>query len=147
MARSQEVILTNMCMVRDTDGRLLVQIRNDKSYGGAIFPGGHVEAGESITASVIREVYEETGIEVKNPKLCGLKHFYTSDGIRYLVFLYKSEEFSGEARSSTEGDVMWVNRDELLRMRTVRGFAELMQAYESDEIPELWYHDGTYSLI
>lgn len=147
MSRSQEVILTNMCMVNDGDGRLLIQIRNDKSYGGAIFPGGHVEEGESITDSVVREVYEETGIEVKNPRLCGIKHFYTSDGIRYLVFLYKSGEFSGEARSSPEGEVVWVKRDELLNMQTVRGFAEILRAYESGENRELWYHDGTYSLL
>lgn len=148
MARTQEVILTNMCMISDGDGKVLMQIRADGNSAGAGFPGGHVEPGESITASVIREVYEETGIEIKNPLFCGLTHFYTSDGTRYLVFLYKANEFTGELRSSSEGEAIWVEREKLSEIQTVRWLSsELLEIFESEKPRELWYHDGTYNIL
>ena len=79
MAEAKPVVLTNMCMIRDGE-KVLVQIRNDKRWGGAVFPGGHIEDGESITDSVIREVFEETGLTVLSPVLCGVKNFYNDDG-------------------------------------------------------------------
>ncbi len=45
----------------------------------------------------------------------GIKHFHTrGDGIRYLVFLYRTSEFTGTIRSSNEGEVKWVSRQDLL---------------------------------
>ena len=102
MAEAKPVVLTNMCMIRDGE-KVLVQIRNDKRWGGAVFPGGHIEDGESITDSVIREVFEETGLTVLSPMLCGVKNFYNSDGDRYIVFLFKADKFTGTLRSSSEG--------------------------------------------
>ena len=67
MSRTETVTLTNMCMVTDAHGNVLVQDRTDKNWPGLVFPGGHVEAGESFTESVIREVYEETGITGLKP--------------------------------------------------------------------------------
>lgn len=55
MSREVQVELTNMCMVCDGD-KVLVQNRVKPGWPGITFPGGHVEPGESVTASVIREV-------------------------------------------------------------------------------------------
>ena len=80
MARTETVTLTNMCMI--TDGtRVLVQNRVDPDWSGYTFPGGHVEAGESFTDAVIREVYEETGLRIAAPKLCGIKDWPNEDVI------------------------------------------------------------------
>ena len=70
MARTEPCILTNMCMLRQGD-RVLVQDRNDPDWPGITFPGGHVEPGESLVRSVIREVCEETGVHVKNLRYFG----------------------------------------------------------------------------
>ena len=43
---------------------------------GLVFPGGHVEEGESLLESVIREMKEETGLTIKNPIACVLKIGY-----------------------------------------------------------------------
>lgn len=54
MAEYEKVILTNMCMVSDENGRYLVENRLDPSWPGLAFPGGHLERGESVTDSVVR---------------------------------------------------------------------------------------------
>ena len=59
MSRKSEIELTNMCLVYD-ENRVLVQEKVGTKYnGGLVFPGGHVEAGESLRDSMIREIYNE----------------------------------------------------------------------------------------
>ena len=55
----ETAVFTNMCMVYDEKGNVLVQNRVDPEWGGITFPGGHVEKGESFTDSVIREIRED----------------------------------------------------------------------------------------
>ena len=86
MAHTETVELTTLCLVRSGDNYLL-QNRLKKDWPGFSLPGGHVEKGESIVSSVIREVKEETGLSIFNPKLCGIKQFPVENG-RYLVFLF-----------------------------------------------------------
>lgn len=66
--RTETVILTNMCMIYDGD-MILVQNKTDPEWGGVTFPGGHVEKGEAFTDAVIREVFEETGLTIRSPRL------------------------------------------------------------------------------
>ena len=119
MARMEEVELTNMCMVCDGKGNVLVQNKKgDRTWHGWNFPGGHVEQGEFVTPSVVREIREETGLTIENPKLCGIKEFQKEqDGKRFIVFLYVASRFSGELRSSAEGDVFWYPLSELKRSK------------------------------
>ena len=127
MAEAKPVVLTNMCMIRDGE-KVLVQIRNDKRWGGAVFPGGHIEDGESITDSVIREVFEETGLTLLSPMLCGVKNFYNGDGDRYIVFLFKADKFTGTLRSSSEGEVLWEEEKKLFEL----GYQCLREYYRED---------------
>ena len=101
MARMEEVELTNMCMVCDGKGNVLVQNKKgDRTWHGWNFPGGHVEQGEFVTPSVVREIRAETGLTIENPKLCGIKEFHKEqDGKRFIVFLYVACRFSGELRA------------------------------------------------
>ncbi len=59
--RTEMVELTNLCMIKDGD-KYLLQNRVKKDWQGYTFPGGHIEPGESIVQSAIREVKEETGL-------------------------------------------------------------------------------------
>ncbi len=72
--------------------------------GGFTLPGGHIEKEESVIDAVIREMKEETGLTIQNPKLCGIKQFPIENG-RYIVFIFHTDEFSGEVVSSEEGEM------------------------------------------
>lgn len=106
MSRQEEDILTNMCMIYDNKGNVLVQDRIDKNYCGITFPGGHVERGEPFTEAVIREVYEETGLRIESPRICGVKDWIRDNNVRYIVLFYKTDKFSGTLRSSAEGKLL-----------------------------------------
>lgn len=142
MARMEEVELTNMCMVCDGKGNVLVQNKKgDRTWHGWNFPGGHVEQGEFVTPSVVREIREETGLTIENPKLCGIKEFQKEqDGKRFIVFLYVASRFFGELRASDEGDVFWYPLSELKRSKELAdGFSEMLPVFTSDEISEVFY--------
>ena len=136
MARRETVVLTNMCMVYDNQGNILVQDRLDPEWPGITFPGGHVEPGEAFTKAVIREVWEETGLTIEHPRLCGLKQFPEEDGTRYIVMLYKANQFSGELRSSCEGNVFWIKRGELENYPLPVSFDQMIRVFEDDSLGE-----------
>ena len=97
-----------------------------------------MEPGESIVDAVIREMKEETGLTVHNPKLCGVKQFPIEGG-RYLVFLFKAGAFSGELISSPEGEMEWIERSVLPQLETVADLDELLTVFDREDLNEFQY--------
>jgi 8-oxo-dGTP diphosphatase len=123
--------LTNMCMVYDkVNNRVLVQERL-LSWKGIAFPGGHVEDGESIIESTIREIKEETGLTITNLEPCGIIYWFndvTKD--KYFIFNYRTEMFGGELLERTEeGKVFWVSMDELPNLNLSPGLKERLPMF------------------
>ena len=142
MARMEAVTITNMCMVRDGN-RVLVQDRRNPDWPGITFPGGHVEKGESFTDAVIREVWEETGLRISAPRLCGIKDWTNEDGSRYMVLLYQTDRFEGELASSEEGEVFWVELEDMKKMDMAEGMETQLEVFLREEISEdFWYMEN-----
>lgn len=141
MDRKSIVELTNLCLIYQGD-KILVEEKTWRGETGVVFPGGHVEQGESLLASVIREMKEETGLTIENPVPCGFKNWINDDGSRYLVLLYKTDRFSGTLRSSDEGRVFWVTREEFSRMNVIWHMRELLKIMDSSQYCELFWAKG-----
>ncbi|MBR3693111.1 MAG: 8-oxo-dGTP diphosphatase [Erysipelotrichales bacterium] len=137
MSKVENVELTVLCLVTQGN-QILLQNRVKRDWRGYTLPGGHVEKGESIVEAVIREMREETGLTILHPTLCGVKQFPIEEG-RYIVFLFKCHEFTGELVSSQEGEMVWVDREHLDEYTTVDDFMELLQVMESDDLTEFIY--------
>lgn len=139
-------VLTNMCMVYDGD-KILVQDRVNQNWPGVTFPGGHVEEGESFTESVIREVYEETGLKIESPVLCGIKCWPTGKRKKYIVLFFKTDKYSGQLQSSDEGKVFWIKREDLQNYELASDFAQMVEIFERDDKSEFCYKQTKDGLI
>ena len=135
---NETVEFTNLCMVRDGD-RVLVMDRKKEDWSGITFPGGHVEAGESFTEAVIREVKEETGLRIASPQMCGMKD-WVEDGIRYVVLFYKTEKFEGDLISSEEGEVWWEDLKELPNRNLSLDIEDMLRIFLEEDLYEFFYY-------
>lgn len=142
MSRKTKVELTNMCLVYD-EKKVLVQEKTGTKYeGGLVFPGRHVEEGESLRDSVVREIREETGLVIKNPQPCGFKDWILEDGTRYIVLLYKTDQFEGELKNSREGKVFWLDRNDISSANLIWNMRELLEIFETDQYSEFFFQAG-----
>src|SRR5574344_592777 len=112
-AHHMRIILTTMTMVYDSQGNILVQDRLKQDWPGINFPGGHVKKDETILASAIREMKEETGLMIIDPLCIGAIEWYDAvNQLRHVCILYRTPSFQGSLKSSSEGRVFWINYKE-----------------------------------
>ena len=137
MGRTENVELTVLCLIEDGD-KILLQNRVKKDWRGYTLPGSHVEPGEFFVAAVIREMKEETGLKVIEPRLVGVKQFPIENG-RYVVLLFKATQWSGDLISSDEGHMEWIEYDRLPVINTVDDFDELLRVMNTPELTEFQY--------
>lgn len=142
MTRTTPIELTNMIMIENSKTHeILVENRKNPTWSGVTFPGGHIESGETVVASAIREAYEETGLTIENPRLVGIKEWPLTDGARYIVMLFKATKYHGTIQSGREGDIFWTTRDALRDMITPQTFLEMLPVFDDIEINELALSD------
>lgn len=134
--------LCNMCMVMDNEGRVLVQERLPKPtnpWCGLTFPGGHLEHGESIVESTIREMKEETGLLVSNLQNCGFVQWYNpSKDLQYIVFLFKTNTYTGTLKDSAEGNVRWMTLDEMRSGNLAPNMDRYIDVILNDNLPQVY---------
>ena len=100
------------------DGRvLLVQRATEPALGRWSIPGGLIEVGEALTEAVVREVREETGLEVEPVELVELLDRIHRDGDRvryhYVIADYLCRVVGGTLNAASDAAaVRWVERAE-----------------------------------
>jgi 8-oxo-dGTP diphosphatase len=119
-------------IVRDKDGNCLLLRRSSKNRGHVgrwEWPGGKLDAGESLDAAVCREVREETGLEVVLTGFAGA--FHVEMARQYLVVLCMEAELSkGTLRLSVEhDDYQWVRLRNVPQWKLTDGLDSFAEAY------------------
>lgn len=104
-----------------------------------------MERNETFTEAVIREVREETGLVIENPKLCGIYHWFI-DSVHQIVFIYQAEKYTGELQSSEEGQVFWISEKDFLEKDLAPGMQAVIQLIHDDTLSEcyLWNEGGCW---
>ena len=136
-----KVLMMNMCMIIDEENHnILVQDKVSTDWNGITFPGGKVENGESFIESTIREVHEETGLSISNLKSCGIINWYnTTTNERWLVFLYKTNTFSGNMISETkEGKVFWLPLESIYDSNLAPNMEKYLELFLNDNLNEAY---------
>jgi 8-oxo-dGTP diphosphatase len=73
--------------------------------------GGHIERDEDPLSGMIREIREETGLEVRNVHFRGVIHVDAGEATGILVFVFSAEAASRDFTGNDEGTLEWVPRD------------------------------------
>lgn len=100
-----------------------------------------MEPGEPILSSVVREMREETGLTIDHPVLCGVKDWMRKDGTRFIVALYRADWFSGTLKSSEEGRVFWIEREEFAKLDTIWGMHDVLRICDEATYSEMFYSE------
>ena len=121
------------------DNKMLFLVRNKKDdlmhKSGVYLPiGGHVELGEAVEEAAIREVKEESGIAVHSVDLKGIIYIRNQNTGKYdvIMFIFTSNDFTGEPIPGREGSFEWMSIDELEKINLYEGdkiFLKLMQEH------------------
>jgi 8-oxo-dGTP diphosphatase len=112
------MILATLCYVRH-EGKTLMLHRikkaNDMHQGKWNGLGGKFESGETPEDCAIREIREESGLEISEPRLKGVITFPVFDGVNdWHVYIITADKFAGELIESNEGYLEWIDDDKLL---------------------------------
>lgn len=136
----EKITLTNMCMIYDQENQKVLVQNRKKNWKGIAFPGGHVEQGEAIVPSVIREIKEETGLEISNPKLVGIRDWYDpSTNERTVSFLFVCCNYKGTLiKKTSEGEVFFVDVDKLGELEYAYGFKDQIQVFFKQNYTEIF---------
>lgn len=131
------MILATLCYVK-RNGKTLMVHRNKKpndihegKWNGL---GGKFEAGETPEECVMREVLEESGLAIRNPKLCGLLMFPKFKGNDWYVFVFTANDFAGELIDSPEGKLDWIPDEKIPDLNL----------WASDHIFMPWIQEGKF---
>lgn len=105
---------TTLCYI-ERDGQYLMlhrtKKRNDANHDKWLGVGGHIEPGETPLECVLREVREETGLQLLDCRARGLVRFRSDRDEDEDMYLFTASRFTGALMPCDEGELQWVDRD------------------------------------
>jgi 8-oxo-dGTP diphosphatase len=133
------VVPRTLCFILHGDDVLVLKRSPSKRLfpGKANGVGGHVEAGEDIYLSALREIAEETGLAVSDLWLAGVVHVDAALGQTaplasgetpgVIIFVFTAQASQVVVRQSDEGELMWMPLDQVDGLDWVDGDPGLLR--------------------
>jgi 8-oxo-dGTP diphosphatase len=120
-------------VILDGDKILLEKRKNMPSKGKWSVPGGLVELGEGVEKAVVREVKEETGLEVYEPRLIDVVDYVSWDEKGAVVYHYVIVDYvvtvkAGKAKAASDADALkWVPFNEVYEYDLTESFRQFFR--------------------
>lgn len=117
VGHSPIMVTAAMCIIYDREKGILFEKRSDN--GMWCVPGGAIELGESLEQALVREVKEETSLDIANPKLFDVSAnvhmiYPNKDEVYYTDVVYEVNEYFGTLKYDEEStELRWFKIDEL----------------------------------
>ncbi|MDP4174944.1 MAG: 8-oxo-dGTP diphosphatase [Bacteroidota bacterium] len=140
--------LATLCYIKYNGSTLMlhrVKKKNDMHEGKWNGLGGKFEPGESPEECVIREVKEESGLTIQEPKMHGFITFPAFDGFEdWYVFVFTADKFDGSLIESHEGILKWIPDNELFNLNLWEGDRTFIEWLSQDKFfsAKFNYKDG-----
>ncbi|MBR2672205.1 MAG: 8-oxo-dGTP diphosphatase [Oscillospiraceae bacterium] len=110
------MINSTLCYIDNGSSYLMlhrVKKKNDINHDKWIGVGGKLEEGESPEECARREVLEETGLTLGNLRFRGILFFFNTMYETEFIYVYSSDVYSGEIKECDEGELEWVNKEDV----------------------------------
>ena len=118
------MILSTVCYI-EKEGKYLMLHRtkkqNDINKEKWLGIGGKFEDKESPEDCIIREVKEETGLILNSVKLRGMLTFINTICETEYIYIFTSDDFTGNLIECNEGDLQWVEKDKVTSLNLWEG--------------------------
>ncbi|MBS4784929.1 MAG: 8-oxo-dGTP diphosphatase [Clostridiales bacterium] len=128
-------INTTLCYIREGGSYLMlhrIKKQNDMNRDKWIGIGGKFEPGESPEDCLLREVREETGLELNSYRYRGIITFVSSEYGTEYMHLFDADGFTGTLRDCDEGELVWVDRKKVLDLALWEGDQIFLKLLETD---------------
>ena len=115
---------TTLCYIEKENKYLMLHRTSKKKDGNKdkwIGVGGHFEKGESPEDCLLREVKEETGLELTSYQFRGIVTFRSDEWPDEYMCLYTADRYTGDIGNCDEGELVWVEKEKIMDLNIWEG--------------------------
>ena len=115
---------TTLCYIEKENKYLMLHRTSKKKDGNKdkwIGVGGHFEKGESPEECLLREVKEETGLELTSYQFRGIVTFISDEWPDEYMCLYTADKYTGDIGNCDEGELVWVEKGKIMDLNIWEG--------------------------
>ena len=116
--------MTTLCYIEKENKYLMLHRTSKKKDGNKdkwIGVGGHFEKGESPEECLLREVKEETGLELTSYQFRGIVTFISDEWPDEYMCLYTADRYTGDIGNCDEGELVWVEKGKIMDLNIWEG--------------------------
>ena len=115
---------TTLCYIEKENKYLMLHRTSKKKDGNKdkwIGVGGHFEKGESPEECLLREVKEETGLELTSYQFRGIVTFISDEWPDEYMCLYTADRYTGDIGNCDEGELVWLEKGKIMDLNIWEG--------------------------
>ena len=114
---------TVLCYLKRNDKYLMLfrnKEKDDINFGKWLGIGGHIEKNETKEQAIVREVKEETGLDLLSFQYRG-ELFFKDDDYEEMIYIFTSDDFKGDLKECDEGTLEYVQKDKIMSLNMWEG--------------------------